>query len=385
MNKTPVAIIDKEKNNIDKIKYLLEKFPDVEIIQSSTSLDDLEILLDERISSLVLIGPSYKLEDIEQLLKSYYTSLRFTKIILLVRETSADLLKKAIKLNIYDVLEIPFTHNDIKEAIRRAEENIEDKKAASKRITVFGTKGGVGKSFLAVNLAVGLMDKNKKRVSLVDTNYQFGDIALMLDLHPKYSIYDILPVIEQLDSKILDSFLTTHNSGVKVLPAPLDISTSLQGINSKTTMKILDTLSKMSDYIIIDTSSYFSDDVMNIFKDTDYLIIVSSKDTPSIKNLKIALQILEQIKFPEENTYIILNRADSKVGITIEEIEETIQRKIDIAIPSDRIVPISVNKGVPLIVDAPRSAVTKSIYKLIKIITEDKKTKIKIKNFKRKG
>lgn len=375
MNKTPVAIIDKEKNNIDKIKYLLEKFPDVEIIQSSTSLDDLEILLDERISSLVLIGPSYKLEDIEQLLKSYYTSLRFTKIILLVRETSADLLKKAIKLNIYDVLEIPFTHNDIKEAIKRAEENIEDKKVVSKRITVFGTKGGVGKSFLAINLAVGLMDKNKKRVSLIDTNYQFGDIALMLDLHPKYSVYDILPVIEQLDSKILDSFLTTHNSGVKVLPAPLDISTSLQGINSKTTMKILDTLSRMSDYIVIDTSSYFSDDVLNIFKDTDYLVIVASKDTPSIKNLKIALQILEQIKFPEENTYIILNRADSKVGITIEEIEETIQRKIDIAIPSDRIVPISVNKGVPLIMEAPRSAVTKSIYKLIKIITENKKRK----------
>jgi pilus assembly protein CpaE len=375
MNKTPVAIIDKEKNNVDKIRYLLEKFPDVEIIQSSTSLDDLEILLDERISSLVLIGPSYKLEDIEQLLRSYYTSLRFTKIILLVRETSADLLKKAIKLNIYDVLEIPFTHNDIKEAIKRAEENIEDKKAVSKRITVFGTKGGVGKSFLAVNLAVGLMDKNKKRVSLIDTNYQFGDIALMLDLHPKYSVYDILPVIEQLDSKILDSFLTTHSSGVKVLPAPLDISTSLQGVNSKTTMKILDNLSRMSDYIVIDTSSYFSEYVLNIFKDTDYLVIVSSKDTPSIKNLKIVLQILEQIKFPEENIYIILNRADSKVGITIEEIEETIQRKIDIAIPSDRIVPISVNKGVPLIIGAPRSAVTKSIYKLIKIITENKKRK----------
>ena len=375
MNKTPVAIIDKEKNNVDKIRYLLEKFPDVEIIQSSTSLDDLEILLDERISSLVLIGPSYKLEDIEQLLRSYYTSLRFTKIILLVRETSADLLKKAIKLNIYDVLEIPFTHNDIKEAIKRAEENIEDKKAVSKRITVFGTKGGVGKSFLAVNLAVGLMDKNKKRVSLIDTNYQFGDIALMMDLHPKYSVYDILPVIEQLDPKILDSFLTTHSSGVKVLPAPLDISTSLQGVNSKTTMKILDTISRMSDYIVIDTSSYFSEYVLNIFKDTDYLVIVSSKDTPSIKNLKIVLQILEQIKFPEENIYIILNRADSKVGITIEEIEETIQRKIDIAIPSDRIVPISVNKGVPLIIGAPRSAVTKSIYKLIKIITENKKRK----------
>jgi len=376
MNKTPVAIIDKELNNIDKISYLLEKFSDVDIIRTSTSLEDLEMLLGKKVPCMVWIGPTYRLEDIEQLLKSYYSSLGITRIVLLVREMSADLLKRAIQLDVYDVLEIPFSYNDIKETMKRSESNVEagteDKKAAPKRITVFGTKGGVGKSFLAVNLAIGIMEADKKRVSLVDTNYQFGDIALMLDLHPKYSVFDIIPVLEQLDPKVLDGFLTTHSSGVKVLPAPLDISKGT-GINSKTTMKILDNLSKISDYVVIDTSSYFSDDILNIFRDTDYLCIITSKDTPSIKNLKIALQILEQLKFPRENIWIVLNRADSKVGITLEEIEETIQRKIDIAIPSDRVVPISVNKGIPLILDVPRSPVTKSIRKLIKIITGSKK------------
>ena len=120
-------------------------------------------------------------------------------------------------------------------------------------------------------------------------------------------------------------------------------------------------------------SSPPSDDILNIFRETDYLCIITSKDAPSIKNLKIALQILDQLKFPKENIYVILNRADSKVGITIEEIEETIQRKIDVAIPSDRIVPISVNKGIPVVLDVPRSAVAKSIYKLIRIITEPKR------------
>ena len=376
MNKTPVAIIDKELNNIDKISYLLEKFSDVDIIRTSTSLEDLEMLLGKKVPCMVWIGPTYRLEDIEQLLKSYYSSLGITRIVLLVREMSAGLLKKAIQIDVYDVLEIPFSYNDIKETMKRSESNVEagteDKKAAPKRITVFGTKGGVGKSFLAVNLAIGIMEADKKRVSLVDTNYQFGDIALMLDLHPKYSVFDIIPVLEQLDPKVLDGFLTTHSSGVKVLPAPLDISKGT-GINSKTTMKILDNLSKISDYVVIDTSSYFSDDILNIFRDTDYLCIITSKDTPSIKNLKIALQILEQLKFPRENIWIVLNRADSKVGITLEEIEETIQRKIDIAIPSDRVVPISVNKGIPLILDVPRSPVTKSIRKLIKIITGSKK------------
>ncbi len=378
MSKTPVAIIDKELNNIDKISYLLEKFSDVDIIRTSTSLDDLKVLIEKRVPCLVWIGPSYKLEDIEQLLKTYYNSLDITRIVLLVREMSADLLKKALQLNVYDVLKIPFSYNDIKETIKRSESSvetgIENKEAAPKRITIFGTKGGVGKSFLAVNLAVGLMAVDKKRVSIIDTNYQFGDIALMLDLHPKYSIYDIMPVLEQLDPKVLESFLTTHSSGIKVLPAPLDISKST-GINTDATMKILDNLSRISDYVIIDTSSYFSDDILNIFRDTDYLCIITSKDTPSIKNLKIALQLLDQLKFPRENIWIVLNRADSKVGITLEEIEETIQRKIDVAIPSDRIVPITVNKGIPVILDVPRSPVTKSIKKLIKIITEAKKVR----------
>ncbi len=377
MGKIPVAIVDREVNNIDKIKYLLDKFPGLEVIRTGTEIGDLEVLLAERKPCLVWVGPAYKLNDIENLLTSYRSSLYFIKIILLVRGASAELLKKALKLNIHDVLEIPFSYSDMKEAIERAGRSLlqEDKgetKTVSKRITVFGTKGGVGKSFISVNLAVGLIESLRKKVSIFDTNYQFGDIALMLNLNPKYSVYDILPVINELDPKVLHDFLTTHSSGLRVLPAPLDLSRG-SGINSKVTMKILENLSQISDYTVVDTASYFSDDILDILRDTDYLCIVTSKDTPSIKNLKISLQILDQLKFPRENIYIILNRADSKVGITLEEIEQTIQRKVDIAIPSDRIVPISVNKGVPVILDAPRSSVAKSIQKLVRLISSSKK------------
>ncbi len=373
MNKIPVAIIDREINNIDKVRYLLEKFPELEVVRTSSSLEDLEGLLSERKPCLIWVGPAYKLEDIESILESYHSSLYFTRVILLARDMPAELLKKALKLNVHDVLEIPFTYNDIKEVIGRAKEGIitdvQEKTKRPRRITVFGTKGGVGKSFLSVNLAVGLINMVKKRVSLFDTNYQFGDIALMLDLNPKYSVYDIIPVIESLDPKVLGGYLTTHSSGLMVLPAPLDISKST-GINSRITIKILENLSRISDYTVVDTASYFSEDILNIFSDTDYLCIITSKDTPSIKNLKISLQILDQLKFPEDNIFVILNRADSKVGITLGEIEQTIQRKIDVAIPSDRIVPISVNKGIPVILDVPRSSVAKSIYKLIRLVSE---------------
>ncbi len=383
MEKVPIAIIDKEKGNIERVSSLLENLTEIEIIQTSTSLEDLELLFQEKLQTLVLLGPAYKLEDAQKLLRNYSTSLRYVKVILLVDKTSTSLLREAIKLNIHDVLEFPFTYHDLNESVKRVKDifkeilaeqtGVPEEKAAlvkkgAKKITVLGTKGGSGKSFIATNLAIDLANLLKKRVTLFDLNYQFGDVALMLNLFPKHTVYDIMSVIDQLDSEMLNSFLTTHSSGVKVLPAPID-PTQDEAISTKTTKKILDILSDFNDYIVIDTPSSFSDNVLLILEETDCLCMITGMDVPSIKNLKITLQLLEQLKFPSEKIFLILNRADTKVGITIDEIKKTIgRRNIDITIPSNRVVPISVNKGVPVVTDAPRSSVSKSIHKLTNLL-----------------
>lgn len=383
MEKVPIAVIDKEKGNIERVSSLLENLTEIEIIQTSTSLEDLELLFQEKLQTLVLLGPAYKLEDAQKLLRNYSTSLRYVKVILLVGKTSTSLLKEAIKLNIHDVLEFPFTYHDLNESIKRVkdifkeilaeqtgvpEEKVALVKKGAKKITVLGTKGGSGKSFIATNLAIDLANLLKKRVTLFDLNYQFGDVALMLNLFPKHTVYDIMSVVDQLDSEMLNSFLTTHSSGVKVLPAPID-PTQDEAISTKTTKKILDILSDFNDYIVIDTPSSFSDNVLLILEETDCLCMITGMDVPSIKNLKITLQLLEQLKFPSEKIFLILNRADTKVGITIDEIKKTIgRRNIDITIPSNRVVPLSVNKGVPVVTDAPRSSVSKSIHKLTNLL-----------------
>lgn len=382
MEKVPIAIIDKEKGNIERVSSLLENLTEIEIIQTSTSLEDLELLFQEKLQTLVLLGPAYKLEDAQKLLRNYSTSLRYVKVILLVGKTSTSLLREAIKLNIHDVLEFPFTYHDLNESVKRAKdifkeiqaeqtgvpkEKVAPGKKGAKKITIFSTKGGLGKSFIATNLAIDLANLLKKKVALFDLNYQFGDVALMLNLFPKHTVYDIMSVIDQLDSEMLNSFLTTHSSGVKVLPAPID-PTQNEAISTKTTKKILDILSEFNDYIVIDTPSSFSDNVLLIIEETDYLCMITSMDVPSIKNLKITLQLLEQLKFPPGKIILILNRADTKVGITMDEIKKTIGRNIDITIPSNRIVPLSVNKGVPVVTDAPRSSVSQSIHKLTNLL-----------------
>ena len=382
MEKVPIAIIDKEKGNIERVSPLLENLTEIEIIQTSTSLEDLELLFQEKLQTLVLLGPAYKLEDAQKLLRNYSTSLRYVKVILLVDKTSTSLLREAIKLNIHDVLEFPFTYHDLNESIKRVKDifkeilaeqtGVPEEKAApvkkgAKKITVLGTKGGSGKSFIATNLAIDLANLLKKRVTLFDLNYQFGDVALMLNLFPKHTVYDIMSVVDQLDSEMLNSFLTTHSSGVKVLPAPID-PTQDEAISTKTTKKILDILSDFNDYIVIDTPSSFSDNVLLILEETDCLCMITGMDVPSIKNLKITLQLLEQLKFPPGKIILILNRADTKVGITIDEIKKTISRSIDVTIPSNRVVPLSVNKGVPVVTDAPRSSVSQSIHKLTNLL-----------------
>jgi pilus assembly protein CpaE len=389
-NRIPVIVLDKEERNITKIVTLLRNIPELEISKVSGNLDLFELILQEKSSNIVLLGPSYKLEDIEKILMANFDSLNFVKVILLVDKISTDILKKAIKLNIHDVIEFPFTHDELRESIKRIENMFlkslaeitskeiaeeEKRKKFHKNIAIFSTKGGSGKSFVAINLAVDLAKLYEKRVILFDVDYQFGDIAVMLNLYPKHTTYDIISVINQLDSEMLNSFLTTHESGVKVLPAPIDPSQE-EVITTEATMKILDIFSDISDYVIIDTPASFSDNTLSLLEKIDYLFIIATKDVPSIKNLKISLQILKQLKFPGEKIFVVLNRADTKVDISIDEIEKTIlHRKIDVLIPSDRIVPLSINQGIPVVMKAPRSKVTKSIHRLTKLLlaTEQKK------------
>ena len=240
-------------------------------------------------------------------------------------------------------------------------------KYIAKKIMVLGTKGGVGKSFLAVNLAIDLFNQNKSDVILFDMDYKSADDATILNVIPKKTVYDILSIIGKLDLDLLESSLTTHSSGIKFLPAPAN-SLEAEYISSEQTIKIIDMLAEISDYVVIDTPAYFSEDVISILERIDYMLIIATMDVLSIKNLKESLYILKQQRFPRNKIILILNRANSKVGLTIDEIENNIMEKIDITIPSDRLVPLSINKGIPLIIETPKSFVSQSINKLTQLI-----------------
>ncbi len=377
-----VYLIDKVKKDIGIISKLFKKVTSLKITTTSTELEVLKKVSQDKTPALVLIGPSYSIEDIETILKSNDFNLDYIKIVLLVRDNSVLLLKKAIELNIHDVLEFPFNAETLNQTIGRAdkffrsmtkedhpfsEEYTMVKKKESEKIMVFSMKGGSGKSFLAVNLAIDLFNKSKKSVVLIDLNYYSGDVSIMLNLFPKNTIYEIISIIDQLDDKTIDSFLSDHNSGIKVLPSP-KFPAQAEAISAELTMKVVDLLSRNYNYLVIDTGSYFSETVLLLLEKIDYLCLISSMDVPNIKNLKLSLQVLRNLKFPMDKIYTIINRANSNVGMTISEIEDTIDKKIDIKIPSSKMVTLTINKGIPLIIDQPRSPISRSINELTKLI-----------------
>jgi pilus assembly protein CpaE len=232
-------------------------------------------------------------------------------------------------------------------------------------ITVFSTKGGAGKSMIACNVAVRLAKKSSRPVALVDADLQFGDVAVMLKLAPQHTIVDAVSSLDRgMDAAMLQSLLVQHEpSGLYVLPAPLEPAFADQ-IRGEEMVHIVEVLRSFCSHVVIDTPAYFNDVVLGLIEISDDVLLVAGMDIPNIKNVKIGLQTLRLLNTPMSKLRLVLNRANSKVKLDVSEVEKTLQVKADALIPSDVVVPQSVNKGIPVVLAAPKSAVTRAIEQL---------------------
>jgi pilus assembly protein CpaE len=234
---------------------------------------------------------------------------------------------------------------------------------------VFSTKGGTGKSVVATNLAVVLARTSEKPVVLLDADLQFGDVAVMMKLQPRHTIVDAVANIDRLDVQFLKSLLIRHErSGVLVLPAPLEPGFADQ-VSGPDMAKIIDMLSTFAGHVVIDTPSHFNEVNLAVLERSDDIVLVAGMDIPAIKNVKIGLQVLRLLDMPVSRVKLLLNRANAKVKLDIGEVEKTLQLKADVLLASDILIPQSVNKGNPAVLENPKSTVAKSIEQLAELVT----------------
>ena len=202
---------------------------------------------------------------------------------------------------------------------------------------------------------------------MVDLDLQFGDLAIMLQLFPARTIYDAAQNLDRLDADALKGYLTPHRGQVFLLAAPLEPGLS-ETISAEAVAKIIRLMKRIYKYVIIDTPPSFTDHVLAALDESDESVLITSMDVPSIKNLKLSLQTLELLGFGRDRIRLVLNRADAKVGLRVQEVEKTLGTRIDVPIPSSREVPLSINRGTPLILEDPKSPVVASIMRLVDII-----------------
>jgi len=241
-------------------------------------------------------------------------------------------------------------------------------------ICVLGPKGGIGKTLTASNLSASLVETGAS-VTVVDVDLQFGDVGLALGLRPDRTIYDLARSAGSIDAEKLDAYLATHESGVRALLAPTRPDQA--GVVTPDLLAtVYPVLRSMSDYVIVDTPPGFTPEVITSIDSSSDVCLVGMLDSLSLKNTKLGLETLELMGYAEERMRLVLNRADSRVGITPADVAEIVGRTPDVLIPSARDITRSVNEGIPIVRAQPRSEAARAFRSLAALYGQGENGKV---------
>lgn len=358
----------------ERPQSILDVVPDA---QEAADLEDLAALVQADPGVLlVILGPTVTLADAVGFAARHRLTRPSLGVVLLRDHVDVAVLAEAIRSGIREVL----TATDA-EGIRAAcARSLEVSRqlvlgtpavptASPARegqiLTVFAGKGGSGKSTVASNLAVALAAGGTRSVLLVDLDLAFGDIAIMLQLVPRRTIADAVPMAGRLDETGIRSLVTPYAPGpVDTLLAPPGPAEG-ERVGRELVDEILKIARRMYDYVVVDTPPFFSDQVLAALDLSQWYLLVATPDVPSLKNLRLTLNMFDLLEYPNNQRLVVLNRSDSQVGLTQADIDKVVRAPINGRVPSTRDVPVSINRGVPLMVSSPQSAVGRCIQQLI--------------------
>ena len=285
-------------------------------------------------------------------------------VILICSGECSGILADALDAEVADVIPLPQLTENIVFAIRKACQAERRSANASSHLgsvtTVFSPKGGIGKTVVSTNLAASFAKYHKTRVLLLDLDLQFGDAAIMLGIEPEKTIYDLVVAPGELDTEKLAGYTTAHPCGLDVLPAPIRPEDA-EAVTEGKLARLLEVARASYDTIIVDTSPFFHGPMLATLDRTDILLLLCGLDIPTIKNVRLGLQTLELLSYPSERIRVILNRANTNVGLKRSEVEATLHTKVHVELPSDRAVPMAVNRGRPVALAEPGSEFSKAV------------------------
>jgi pilus assembly protein CpaE len=358
-------------DGLDQLRDALERHGEIELVGTSIGVAESAGVLTGGHLEVVLHGTRSSTLPADEIA----TIREHTRapIILLASGEASVLLEQALEADISDVLLLPQMTENVVFAIRKAGRSglrptpSTGPTRRGRIVTVFSPKGGTGKTVTSTNLAAAFAKYEGKRTLLLDLDLQFGDTAIMLGLEPEKTIYDLVVAPGELDSEKLAGYTTRHPSGLDILPAPVRPEDAELVTETKLS-RLLEVARESYDVIVVDTSPFFHGPMLATLDRTDELLLVCGLDVPTLKNVRLALQTLELLAFPQNRIRVVLNRANSKVGMKRSEVEGALEVKVRFEVPSDRAVPVAVNRGNPAVLAESGADFSKAIRGMAKAL-----------------
>ncbi len=306
---------------------------------------------------VVVLGPNVAISDALSIADGMRLSRPSTSLVLIREEVDAAVLREAMQAGVREVVAIA-DNLAIANALERAYQLYLVLRGPGgamhegRLITVFSPKGGVGKTTMAVNLALTLCDKGARKVCLVDFDLAFGDVAITLQLVPGLTVEHAIGSEDAIDAALLESLLTRHEDSLMVLAAPSHPDVR-ERITPALASRILRGLRELFDYVVVDTCPAFDEQTLTALDETDECVVVATLDVPTLKNVKVALETLEMLNIAEGHRHLILNRADDAVGLGPERVEAILGMPVSAQIATSIDIAAATNAGNPISISNP--------------------------------
>ena len=329
--------------------------------------------LDQEQPEILILGPEVPVEDALRL--ATVLTVQFPALsVILVGRPDPDVLLHAMRAGIRDMLAPESDPAQIRVLLQRVSQSFPRHHVQSPAlpadsnsglvIGVFSPKGGVGKTTIATNIAIGLGKIAPMGVVIVDLDLQFGDVASGLYLNPEHTVTDAVSPAASQDSLVLKAFLTVHPGGIYALCAPLS-PIDADDITPDQVSRLLEQLAEQFQYVVVDTAPGLPEIGLAAMEKCTDVVWVSAMDIPSVRGLRSGLDILRRLDILPETRHVVLNMAEAKSGLTVQDIESTIGAPVDVSIPRSKAVAFSTNRGIPVLQEPVKDPATKSFTQLV--------------------
>ena len=389
--KIRVLIVDDVSETRENVKKLLQFESDVDVVGIARTGKEAIQVSQELNPDVVLMD--INMPDMDGIAATEAIRARqpAVQVIILSVQSDPNYMRNAMLVGARDFLTKPPMGDELISAIRRAGEMARTEKSKSvqvqavvasgnlnalagfggpkgKIVTVYSPKGGAGCTTLAVNLALTL-NNGDTRVALVDGNFQFGDVAVFINEQGKNTVLDLAPRADELDPEIVEEVMVKHAAtGLHILAAP-SRPEQAEKISSTQFSKVLEFLTQMYAYVVVDTASLLTDVTLAAIDVSDLIVLVTTQDIPSIKNCRLFLDLLQTLGVERNRILFVMNRYDKRINITPERVAENLKQEVALTIPLDEATAIkAVNRGVPFVLDSKNQPVSRGVYMLAESI-----------------